>query len=193
MNRKLTVFCAVVVASALGFMSTAYACTVFRGTMTVTDPAGNSTFATGSNQSMSWCIKPQDNAAASAGGGAKGADGSSINVKIQPAPSTCGGHSPSSGSNYDINFYNGSAFTYTISSTTGKRVYSTWQVDCMSPRLSGVVNLGFGGVYSNGTTKSWNVNLPAVTNRNASGEASAVCFSDTNGNNGNQVPIIITG
>lgn len=188
-TRKIVIGGAAGVAAIMLLASSAYACTVFRGKMTVTG-GGGSTFATGNNSSMSWCAAPADNASASSGGGAKGADGSSITVTIQPGD--CNTSSPSSRSDYDINFYNGKAFTYTISSTTGKRVYSTWLVDCMSPRDAGVVNLGYGGVYTNGTTKSWTVALPSVTNANASGQASAVCFSDRFGNNGNQVPILIT-
>lgn len=192
-TRKLSTGAAAVVAIIMVLTSAAYACTVFRGKMTVTGADGNSTFATGSNQSMSWCIAPQDNAAASAGGGAKGADGSSITIKIEPASSGCGSHSPSTRSDYHLNFFNGKGFTYTISSTTGKRVYSTWQKDCMSPLLSGVVNLASNLSYTNGTTAQGTFRLPASTNKNLSGEASAVCFSDPGGGNGNQVPIIITG
>lgn len=191
-TRKMIVGGAAAVGAVMLLSSSAYACTIFRGKMTVTG-GGGSTSASGSGGTtgMSWCTagKPADNAAAPAGG-AHGADGSAITVTI--GPGVCNTETPTSRSDYDINFYNGKAFTYSISSTTGKRVYSNWLVDCMSPRLSGVANLGFGGAYTNGTTKSWTVPLPSVTSANLSGQASAVCFSDPGGANGNEVPIIIT-
>ncbi len=192
-TRKLSTGAAAVVAIIMVLTSAAYACTVFRGKMTVTGADGNSTFATGNNLNMGWCIRPQDNTTVANGGGAKGADGSSIKIRIEPASSTCGSHSPSTRNDYDLNFFNGKAFTYTISSTTGKRVYSTTiHKDCMSPLLSGVVHLARGLTYTNGTIAEGTFKLPASTNKNLSGEASAVCFSDPGGGNGNQVPIIIT-
>jgi hypothetical protein len=190
-TRKLSTGAATVVAIIMVLASGAYACTVFRGKMTVTG-GGGSTFATGNNSGMGWCIRPQDNTTVASGGGGKGADGSTITIRIEPASSTCGSHSPSTRSDYDLNFFNGKGFTYTISSTTGKRVYSTWQKDCMSPRLSGVVNLASNVSYTNGTIAQGDFKLPLSTNKNLSGEASAVCFSDPGGGNGNQVPIIIT-
>lgn len=196
-GRKFVVGGAAVVGAVMLLASSAYACTTFKGKMTVTG-GGGSSFATGNNSSMGYCLAPDDNAAAPAGG-AHGADGSAITVTIQPAVSPCGTASPSTRTNYDINFFNGKAYTYTISSSTGKRVYSNWIEDCMTPflRLFGsspgsVQNLAKGQSYTNGNTTSYNVNLPAVTNANASGQASAVCFSDSAANEGNQVPIIIT-
>lgn len=190
-TRKIATGGTALVGAIMILGGSAYACTVFRGKMTVSG-GGGSTFATGNNSNMGWCLKPADNTTVANGGGAKGADGSTITIRIEPATSPCGTSSPNTGSNYDLNFYNGKAFTYSISSTTGKRVYSNWIVDCMSPRLSGVVNLASGLSYTKGTIAQGDFRLPSVTNANASGQASAVCFSDTNGNNGNQIPIIIT-
>lgn len=192
-SRKFITGGAAVLGGIMLLGSSAYACTTFKGKMTVTG-GGGSTAATGANNplnGMSWCSVPTDNAAAPTGG-AHGADGSAITVTIQPAACTLTTASPSTRTNYDINFINGKAFTYTISGTTGKRVYSSWILDCMSPSGGTVQNLASGKSYTMGATTSYSVSLPAVTNANASGDASAVCFSDPNGAEGNQVPIIIT-
>lgn len=194
-SRRLVLGGAAALGALMILSSSAAACTIFRGKMTVTG-GGGSTSATGSNASMSWCSAglPTDNAAAP-GGGAHGADGSSITVRIEPGASPCNTVSPDSSTTlnkYDINFYNGKAFTYTISATTGKRVYSTWLQDCMSGILGIGGHLASDLTYTKGTTKEWTVSLPAATTADAAGQASAVCFSDRNANNGNQVPIIIT-
>jgi hypothetical protein len=168
--------------------------------MTVTG-GGGSSVAIGSNMDMTYCSTNPVDTAAAPNGGAHGADGSTIDVKIEPTGSgVCGNNSFStrtdggSGGGYDINFYNGQAFTYTLNGSNF-RVYSTWLFDCMSSTGGGQIgttiseNLNY--TSPNVTTYS-SVSLPAVTSANAGGDASAVCFSNDDGSQANQVPIIIT-
>lgn len=86
-KKKLgTGFVVTAVAVAMALASTAYACTAWRGTMTV-ETASGSTAASNDTGMMVWCSSP----ATVSGSGASVADSSGQTVKVQMAPTTADG------------------------------------------------------------------------------------------------------
>jgi hypothetical protein len=174
--------------AALLFASAAYACTNFRGTMTVTAGSG-STKVVGSGLGMSYCAGyPKDNAAAPAGG-AHGTSGGTI--KISVAPSTGCNTLRLAADTYHANFANGKAYTFTVNATTHKRTYSGIKIDCM--------NLGRGissltpatlSVPATGVASA-NFKLPGGLLKSGPSDAAAVCLANTGATIGLQAPIII--
>jgi hypothetical protein len=176
-----------VVGVALMVSSTAYACTAFRGKMVVSG-GGGSTTVVGTGGGMQYCNKPVDNAAAP-GGGAHGSSGSAITISVSPA--TCGMTTQLVKNVYNVNFVNGSAYTFKINATSHKRVYSAYKLDCMS-RGAGVVGLTPStlAVPDSGVA-SGSFTLPGGLTKNGPSDASAVCVADVHAFQGMQSPIMI--
>lgn len=185
-NRKKLMFGVGVGAAVLSMSSAAFACTIFRGTMTVSgngttsrSPSGTSpSTAIGNNTGMGYCsLTP---------GATAKATGGTVTVQVLASSAPCAVSTLTPNTAYDVNYVNGRAF---YDPPGPARVYG-WQIDCMSPISAGQVNLGSQTTDSLGNLASQTWNLPngAV---NASGEDSAVCVSTPNGGNGNQAPVQI--
>jgi len=193
------------VAVFLAFTSAAYACTVFRGRLTVTASGGGTATAVGNPSSgMAWCAGTfSDTAQAPTTGGS---------VTVQVAPVDCAGNAagsgtlPSSavaGNNYDVNFSNyqtvkgKSISAYTVSGG----VY-TRKLDCMTgdTRTGPQFVLGTLGtglvVDATGSSAVQTYALPSGLTANTTSDASGICVttppSYTGGTRtGNQLPIAI--
>ncbi len=157
----------VATATVLAVATTAFACTTYRGSETVTK-TGSST-AIGSNSGMTYCNGVTDGATASSG--------NSITVAV--APATCGGTSYQLPSNtYDVSFINNKAYTMPFSSW----ILDQANGDCMAVGGStGTVILKTGWSITTGTA-STSVTLPTgltTDHNNPSGTRSGVCVSDT--------------
>lgn len=170
----------------LGMSSTAFACTIFKGTMTVTgngttartdtDPGNGTSTAVADPTGMKYCsLTP--------GATAKGVLGT-VTVGVVATTGSCAS-ALEDGVVYDINYVNGRAFY----DPNGPARRYTWQIDCMSPLSSGHTRLGQ-QIAVNGGIPTATYNLPTSTN-NAANEDSAVCVSDSSGGIGNQAPVQI--
>ncbi|MDP9388207.1 MAG: hypothetical protein M3Q48_09945 [Actinomycetota bacterium] len=180
----------VVGAAVLTMSSAAFACTVFRGEMTIKENDGhsrsglpltvtaNQSRTVGNNANMGYCkLEP----------GATGFSGAEVTIEVKAAPSGCPSSTFTPNTNYDVNYVNGRAFYDPISPAFP---YG-WQIDCMSPRDLGVVALGSQvAANASGEVPAFTRTLP-TSSANASGEDSAICLSTTGGGNGNQAPIQI--
>lgn len=189
-NRKRLMSAFVVGAAVLTMSSAAFACTVFKGEMTVKDTdsysrSGNPSTVTanqsrvvGNNSSMGYCkLEP----------GATGYSGAVVTIEVKAAGSPCTASTFTPNTVYDVNYVNGRAF---YDPAGPARPYG-WQIDCMSPRGTGVVPLGSQVTAdASGLVPAFTRTLP-TSSANASGEDSAICLSTTNGGNGNQAPIQI--
>ncbi len=165
-----------------------YACTNFKGTMTVAG-GGGSTKVVGRGDGMNYCRGyPKDDAPAP-GGGAHGSSGSTITVSVSPSTG-CNTLRLHAGT-YNANFANGAAYTYTVKSTTEKRKYSPILIDCMtlgrgvSPLTPSTMDVPTSGSASGTFT------LPAGLAPSGPTDAGAVCLVDQQQAVGHQVPIII--
>ncbi|MDP9386902.1 MAG: hypothetical protein M3Q48_02975 [Actinomycetota bacterium] len=179
-----------VAAAVLTTSSAAFACTIFRGEMTITDTDGVSrsgapatvtphvSRAIGNNSNMGYCkLEP----------GATGKTGDVVTIEVKAAGSPCKASTLTPNTVYDVNYVNGRAF-YDPKSPAFP--YG-WQIDCMSPRDPGVEPLGAQVTAdAAGLIAPFQRTLP-TSSANASGEDSAICISTTGGGNGNQAPIQI--
>ncbi len=174
----------------MALASTAFACTVFRGTMKA---RGNATTdvvtVIGNNVGMGYC-----NGAISGFAKATKSSGA-VAILLQPA-STC---LNSSGVNklpqdtYSVDFINGAAYTTDSSGTT------TRKLDCMTPGGdAGTTNIGSiavdSGGYSlktDGTRGSRSYALPSGLTANGPSDESGLCVSDSSAVDANQAPIVI--
>lgn len=183
-RRRKTMFGFSMVAWILVFASAAYACTVFKGKMTVTDPSSRVSSAQGDGGGMSHCVGTVTDGARAASGG-----GTSVTVAVSAG--TCMGSGSLPNNTYDINFINHTAFDY---------ISSAWKLDqvtgnCMSGTggSSGTTSLTPAAFTITGGTGSGSatVTIPASSADTPSTERSGVCVSDSSGGSGNEVPIRI--
>jgi len=168
--------------------STAYACTFYKGKMVVT-AGGGSTTVVGTGNSMSYCAGYPKDTAGSPGGGAHAAPGGKITISVSPA-SGCN-TSKLDPNTYYANFVGTVAYSFHVSPTTHRRIYSDWKLDCMT--RGGIVK-GLAPstlkVPSSGVA-SGTFTLPASVKKNGPTDASAVCLTDSHSFIGNQAPIIV--
>jgi len=191
------------VAVFLAFTSAAYACTVFRGRLTVTASGGGTATGVGSATGMSWCAGTfSESAKAPASGGSITVQVAPVDCAGQPAGSGTLPSSAAAGNNYDVNFTNyqtlrGKLVTvYTISNG----VY-TRKLDCMTgdtttgPQF--VLGTGSTGlvVDSTGNSAVQTYALPSALKVNAASDRSGVCVTTPLGysgtRTGNQLPLAI--
>jgi len=175
------------VAAVLVLTSAAYACTVFRGTLTLTGNLGGSVTATGLRTGMVSRIS-STKASASANDGW---------VRVSVGTDGCCNRLPDKDStgalrNYQINFFNGEGFD----------THGHWYSDCMTGD-SGVTRANvrlnssgqiaqqlIGSSYVN-VAQPIQVSLGNGLTRNVGTQESAVCISDDSALYGNQAPITI--
>jgi len=186
--RRILVTMGGAAGAALLMASAAYACTTFKGTLTLTAGGGN-TKVVGSGNGMSYCSGyPKDNAAAPAGGAHGKAGGV---VKVAVAPSTGCNTLQLPADTYLVNIGNGKAYGFTVNAATHKRTYGSMQIDCMTPSR-GITPLSPTSlsVPASGSA-SGNFTLPGSLNKNGPSDASAICVANRGGSLGLQAPIII--
>ncbi len=175
------------VAFALVLTSAAYACTVFKGTLTITGNRGGSVSATGLRSGMINNITPAKTFASASSG----------SVKVSTGTDGCCNRLPDKDSNgaprnYQINFFNGEGFD----------THGHWYNDCMAGdsgvtkanvRLNSAGQIAeklIGGTYTS-VAQPLQVSLGSGLTPNVGTQESAVCISDTSGLYGNQAPITI--
>ncbi len=200
-NRKRgSIFTLIAGFAVLALSSTAFACTVFKGKTTIQGDASSATSTVyGKDSGMAYC---------GGNGGAKAFTtvDSTNDVGVLIEPNNLSGCTNKLGVNfseYDVNFVN-----FTDAGEPGFKRDSSGNYilnekgDCMSPVLPGVVGIGkikvdSGGfsLKSDGTRGSRSYNFNAGTTKtwtaNSSSDASGVCVSDSNANEGTMVPILL--
>jgi hypothetical protein len=184
--RKALLAGAGVVATVLVIASTAYACTVFKGRLTLTgngnQPTGSSV-TLGKNAGMQHCANsPSGYTSAPLSGGT---------VDVVVAKNTTGTtacpNSQLPADTYDINYENGAAFSGDLPTS-----YRNWLIDCMSPHSNNLTTMT---VDSNGDGSKTGVSLNSTERNTKVGsqivDESAICVSTSDGAYGNQGPIFI--
>ncbi len=199
-NRKKVAFGAVALGTTLTLASAAFACTTYKGKMTVRNEntaIGGTSEAIGSGSGMNYCQSPTGGAEAHPG--VVGED--VVVVSVSPQATGCVFQLPDR--LYKVNFVNyGKVFSkgkfidkpaFTISGTTYTRTY-----DCMTPNDSGVVNISGGhtmNVVNGSATGTYTIPTSTtngtVRSNTAGTDASGVCVSDNGAFNGNQAPLHI--
>lgn len=175
------------VAIALVLTSAAYACTVFRGTLTVTGDRGGSVTATGLRTGMVNSVS-STKAYSSANSGW---------VKVSTGTDGCCNRLPQKDStgalrSYQINFFNGEGFD----------THGHWYNDCMTGdsgvtlanvhlNASGQIAQQLVGTSYTSVTQPVQVSLGNGLTANVGAQESAVCISDISGLYGNQAPVTI--
>ena len=176
-----------VVAILLVVASASYACTVFRGTLTLSGNLGGTVTATGLRTGMVNRISAGVTKASAANG----------SVNVSTGTDGCCNRLPdkdSSGAlrNYQINFFNGKGFD----------THTHWFTDCMTfdagvtvaevrlNALGQIAQRKVNGVYTN-VTQPVQVGMGRGLTPNTAGQESAVCISDDTALYGNQAPITI--
>jgi len=175
------------VAIALVLTSAAYACTVFKGTMTISGNAGGSVTATGLRTGMVSNYTPAKTFASTSSGSVNVSTG--IDGCCNRLPDKDAAGAPR---NYQINFFNGEGFD----------THTHWYNDCMTGD-SGVTKANVrlnssgqiaqklvSGAYT-AVSQPLKVNLGSGLVKNVGTQESAVCISDSSGLYGNQAPITI--
>jgi hypothetical protein len=198
-NRRGLLFGSAVVAIVLALASTAWACTTFKGRMTVTDANGNSSTVVGDGSGMDFCDTGFGDKVPAADTGATGTPGAQITVSVEPAD--CNGTTfQLDDGNYDVNFVNWvteqNQTKSGFKSTDGGATYDWW-ADCMSGILGAQVVLAdqtFQVV--NGTNTGTPYTLPGANEidwkvNDLTTDQSAVCVSSNGGGQGLQAPILI--
>lgn len=186
-HRRRLLFGVVPAAVVLAVASAAFACTTYKGYMTVTGSDGAFVTSYGGNSGMTQSFDK--------GVGPNITRGSeTFTVKV----GAYNGHTLTSARNpYKITVWNGSARAYDNPIADFSTTKRHWVNDCMysqnEQRSGRQLLLGDHNVSSDGseTTSSWT--LPSTATLTASGGQTAVCISDTNAYQGNQAPIIIVG
>lgn len=182
-SRKRATFVATVLMVVLGVASTAWACTVFLGSMTVQGNASSSTitfYGSGTGMTHS-CLS---------GTGASATSPGSVKVTVRGINNSCGNHKLPSNYTYGVSFisdgFNGNTFDTTKNcmwngGTTGRIALKN---SSGSSTIS-VDSTGFGtGTY----------NLPSGLPKNSYPNEAAVCVSDKNtspSTYGNAAPLAI--
>lgn len=152
-------------------MSAAYACTAFKGTMTVTGNAATpgSVSATGDGSSMRYCSGPTGTA------NVKANTSGTVSVTIGPATGSCTGKLTSG--TYELREVAG---TWNPSTQSGS--------DCMAPTGGTWPGMKTISVDGNGNSSA---TATGSFTPGAAGGSISICVSDTLGNTGNQVPLSI--
>ncbi len=171
----------------LAVASAAFACTTYKGYMTVTGSDGAFVTSFGGNNGMTQSFDK--------GVGPSITRGSEeFTVKV----GAHNGHTLSAASNpYKITWWDGSAAAYDNPIVDFSTTKQHFKNDCMQggldERFGRVKPLGDHNVSSDGseTTSTWK--LPSTATLTASGAQAAVCISDAQAFQGNQAPIIIVG
>lgn len=174
--------------------SAAFACTTYKGMMTVTaGTTASVVVGDNTNGSHRYCSPIL-------GPGAQASSGSTVAIKVGPAADCLGGSaSPTVGQNklagtFNVKFYNGAGFT-------GGATSYAWNTHC-GPNGPGVLlsdpGTGLTAVMAVDVTGAGQVavTLPTGLTANSMGDASAICVNDTtatagNPKDGNQAPIVI--
>jgi hypothetical protein len=167
-SRRRMTFATAVVAGVMALASAAFACTVYKGTMIVTDARGNTSQGTGSGLSMGFCSGTTNTSAADIG------RGESFTIDVEPFVGSGSQQSCTNKLNddlYDVN--------YSSSSSTG---------DCMSGDPAAVLIAEDGLQTVNGSDSG---NNSFVLPSNAPVGASGICVSDDTAGEGMQVSVEI--
>lgn len=191
MKRKLIGAGAFAVASALAFMSTAYACTIWLGQLKVTGNAsgGGTVVATGSKKDMSW-------KSVSSGIAKMSGSSPSLTLSVNSDPADTSNKLPRTKSDGTvINYY--LIFDDYTGPTDGMHpTHTTWRYDCMYGDQFGQY-FGPVNVTTSGSGGNWTIKPKSTLNRTPKdlngvyyNEAS-VCISDTTALYGNQAPVTI--
>lgn len=171
----------------LAMASTAFACTTYKGYMTVTGSDGSFVTSYGGNSGMTQSLDK--------GVGPNITRGTeTFTVKV----GAFNGHRLSETLNpYRITFWNGSAAAYDNPIVDFSTTKQHWKNDCMSStqdeKLGLVKPIGNHTVSSDGSETTSNHTLPSDARLTASGAQAAVCISNSTASQGNQAPIIIVG
>lgn len=169
MKRKGILFSFAIIAVVLGLSSTAWACTVFKGKMTLKgNAASTSSTIYGNNTGMGHC---------GLSGFAKANTPGSVFVSVAPAVSSCSGsHSLPNGYTYAVSY---------ISQGFNNGVYDLNR-DCMwnggtTGRIALYNSSGSALISVSGGSGSGTYNLPSgLAKQDAAPYEGAVCVSDTN-------------
>lgn len=164
-----------VIAALLSVAATAWACTLFYGTMTVAGNLGGVVQTTGLRGGMLQTVSPTVTRASANLGSFVLSTGAQGNNKL-PAM------------DYLVRFYNGAGYS----------THTQWAVDCMAggPGVTlGKVTVGTDGLITkqNGAASAPAVlfNLPGSLTPNVAPAESAVCISNANATFGNMAPLTI--
>lgn len=186
-HRRTLLFGVVPAAVVLAVASAAFACTTYKGYMTVTGSDGAFVTSYGGNSGMTQSFDKGVGPDVT-----RGAETFVVEVGAY------NGHKLTAASNpYEILFWSGSAAAYDDPIVDYNTVKRHWKNDCMpgtiDETLGNVTFLGHHTVSTDGspTTSSWK--LPSTARLTASGAQAAVCISDAAAYEGNQAPIIIVG
>lgn len=167
-HRRGLLFGFTVVAAVLALTSAAWACTVFKGKLTLQGNASTSTVtATGNNSGMGFCSITNSYAYSNGSGG-------SVKVTVGPASSTCGGHKlPATGSETNL--------AYKVTYVDYGFYNSSLNRDCMyNGGHSTRIVLGDITVDSNGNGGGGWYSIPGShPAQNGSPYEAGVCVSDT--------------
>ncbi len=166
-------------AAAAALTSTAFACTFFKGTLTITgNSSTTSVTATGDGSNMGYSSITSGIAKASSGGSVKVSTGAVGTNKLPPSTQT---------RTYQVNFYNS-----VYPNSPGFTNHTTWKTDCMTGDAGG--QLGSNVTIDNtgkivGQPKTFT--LPTGLTSDKAPAESAVCVSDNSALYGNQAPLTI--
>ena len=175
------------VAAALVVTSAAYACTVFRGTLTVTGNLGGTVTSTGLRTGMVESVSPSKTYGSSSGGWIRVSTGTEGCCNRLPATDSSGAPR-----NYQINFFNG----------VGYDSHGHWFLDCMTGdngvtladvrlNAAGQIAQMYTGAGYASVAQPVQVNLGNGLTPNVGTQESSVCISDSSGLYGNEAPITI--
>jgi hypothetical protein len=186
-TRKILLMPFGAVAAALVLTSAAYACTVFRGTFTVTGDRGGTVTSTGLRTGMVESVTASKAFASASGGW----------VRVSTGTDGCCNRLPDKDStgalrNYQVNFFNGEGYD----------THGHWFTDCMAGdagvtlaqvRLNTqgqIAQMLVSGAYR-AVAQPVQLGLGSGLTRNVGAQESAVCISDSSGLYGNQAPVTI--
>ena len=167
--------------------ATAFACTVFKGTLTVSGDRGGSVTSTGLRGGMIQSVSASGTSASRNGGWAKVSTGTDGCCNRLPSKDSSGAVR-----SYNIRFFNGEGYD----------AHGHWSTDCMTYSAGvdlAVVRLSSNGQIAeqlvNGSFKKVNqplqIPLGSGLTANVAPTESALCISDASASYGNQAPIAI--
>lgn len=197
--RKKLTFGFAVAAVVLLLSSTAWACTVWKGKMTVTvndtrTGTGGTVNGWGANSGMQNCpTKPWEGQARAHVGDSTGHVGSGVTVTVAGTTSTEVGICASklAANTYDVNFLNTGTGDF-----VGEGAARTWAHDCMTGGHPKTFKIGSISVDSNGngSVTIAEIKKPAAMGNEITdlpGTESAICVSDANASQGMQNPVFV--
>lgn len=168
--------------SLLAIASTAFACTAFLGSFTVTGNAGGSVTVNGTDTPNTFTMTQTVN------NGIAKATKTGGSFSISTGTATNGSKLPKN--TYGIRYYNSSSL---LPGYMGTGTSRQWVTDCMSAPFGtkiGDTQVNSAGQVTGQTSFSFNNTLPLNTNP-AGVRESAVCITDSSALYGNQAPITI--